>query len=111
MADEWDDWGDGDNKSANGSDKSEGWDWPSAAAPAPFGKQEQHQQQSSASLEEDGARDAALEDMTEEYFVELRQYLQDLADPSVREEIDQVTYDGSATLHGELSQQRPQSEV
>lgn len=92
MADGWDDWGDDGSASADGSDKSEGWDWPSAEAPAPAagGQKQRQQQQSSASLEEAEARDAAVDEMTEKYFVELRKYLEDLADPSVREEIDQV---------------------
>jgi len=80
MADGWDDWGDDDNKSANGSDKSEGWDWPSTTAAVPGGQEQrqQQQQQSSAAVEEAEARDAAVDEMTEKYFVELRKYLEEL---------------------------------
>lgn len=106
MADGWDDWGDDDdnatsnssNKSAtivSGSEKSEGWDWPSTAASTAevaFTNQRGEQnEESSAALEQDlEAREAAVEEMTETYFVELRKYREDLADPSVREGINQV---------------------
>lgn len=97
MADDWDDWDDDDNKSAKGSDKSEGWDWPAAeggsSAAALAAKQEQQRHDQSSALEEEvQARDAAVDEMTEKYFNELRKYLEDLADPSVREEINQVRF-------------------
>lgn len=103
MADDWDDWGDGDDEAAaadggdnSSSDKSEGWDWPVAATttkpPAPIctavPKQQSPEDESSAVERE--AREAVVEEMTEKFFVELRSYLENLADPSVREEINQV---------------------
>lgn len=95
MADDWDDWGDDDNKSAKGSDKSEGWDWPAAEGGASGGsalvaKQEQRQHDPSPDLEDVEERNAAVDEMTGKYFLELQKYLEDLADPSVREEINQV---------------------
>lgn len=92
MADDWDDWGDDDNKSAKGSDKSEGWDWPAGggSSAAPGAKQEQQQHDQSPAVEEAEARDAAVDEMTEKFFLELQKYLEDLADPSVREEINQA---------------------
>lgn len=92
MADGWDDWSDEDSKSAKGSDKSEGWDWPAAEgeSPALAAKQEQQQHDQSSALEEAEARDAAVDEMAGKYFIELRKYLEDLADPSVREEINHV---------------------
>lgn len=96
MADDWDDWGDDDGNSVKSSDKSEGWDWPSAeggsSATALGAKQEQQQRDQGSALEENEAKDAAVDEMTEKYFLELQKYLEDLADPSVREEINQVHY-------------------
>ncbi|CAN0140421.1 unnamed protein product, partial [Ectocarpus fasciculatus] len=102
MADDWDDWGDDDDEAAasdggdnnSSSDKSEGWDWPVAATtkpPAPIGaavpKQQSPEDESSAVERE--AREAVVEEMTEKFFVELRSYLENLADPSVRQKINQ----------------------
>lgn len=104
MADDWDDWGDDDNEEAaadggdnnSSGDKSEGWDWPVAATtkpPAATTAEQQspqrHEDESSAVERE--AREAAVDEMTEKFFVELRSYLENLADPSVREEINQVS--------------------
>eukprot|EP00903_Cladosiphon_okamuranus_P012183 g11426.t1 len=108
MADDWDDWGDDDDKSAKGSDKSEEWDWPAsergssaaAAAAAALGaKQEQQELDQSPIAEENEARDAAVDELMEKYFLELQKYLEDLADPSVREEINQeLTKRGVSSL-------------
>ncbi|CAB1100964.1 unnamed protein product [Ectocarpus sp. CCAP 1310/34] len=99
MADDWDDWGDDDGEVAvadggdnsNSSDKSEGWDWPVAATtkpPSPAIAIQQSSQDENAAVERE-AREAVVAEMTEKFFVELRSYLENLADPSVREEINQ----------------------
>ncbi|CAM9423590.1 unnamed protein product [Ectocarpus sp. 4 AP-2014] len=99
MADDWDDWGDDDGEAAaadggdnsNSSDKSQGWDWPVAATtkpPAATIPTQQSSQDENAAVERE-AREAVVAEMTEKFFVELRSYLENLADPSVREEINQ----------------------
>lgn len=126
MADDWDDWGDDDddgdnsnsknnNKSvavvSNSNEKSEGWDWPSSNAEVAAtthnqrGERQQQEENSSpaAVLEQDlEARDAAVEEMTGKYFDELRKYLEDLADPSVREAINEVCTSTIVVLVGVL---------
>ncbi|CAN0531226.1 unnamed protein product, partial [Ectocarpus sp. 12 AP-2014] len=99
MDDDWDDWGDDDGEAAaadagdnsNSSDKSEGWDWPGAATtkpPAATIETQQSSQDEKAAVERE-AREAVVAEMTEKFFIELRSYLENLADPSVREEINQ----------------------
>lgn len=106
MADDWDDWGDDDDKSVTGdasncSEKSEGWDWPgtsaekdSATAATTAERVAPNDPDSKstrlAEAEEREAREEAVGEMAENYFAELQRYLEDLADPSVREEINQV---------------------
>lgn len=102
MADDWDDWGDDDGEAAaadggdnsSSSDKSEGWDWPVAATTKPPGATIANQQsrQDENSAVEREAREAVVAEMTENFFIELRSYLENLADPSVREEINQVRF-------------------
>lgn len=99
MADDWDDWGDDEDENSSksaanvsiSSEKSEGWEWPSTAAIVPSSQDGRQQEERSAALEQGlEARDAAVEEMTGFFFAELRKYLEDLADPSVREGINKV---------------------
>lgn len=105
MADDWDDWGDGEAQSE--TEKSEGWDWPteagcsaeSAASVVLDGDtdsksrclpEESHQKGSDEGLETKAQLARQVDEMTENYFAELQKYQEDLADPSVREEINKV---------------------
>lgn len=107
MADGWDDWGDGEAQAEN--DNSEGWDWPTedgcstepATATAVVvsadtnSKSHRLVEESNQRGIDEGLETAAqlarqADEMTEKYFAELQKYQEDLADPSVREEINKV---------------------
>lgn len=115
MADDWDDWGDGDEQSDGA--KSEGWDWPAderrpAASAADKNADEAPERMASRGVDRmtaaggggllPGANDQHIEEkerlaeqmdkMTEKFFVQLQRYLEDLADPSAREEINEVMH-------------------
>lgn len=107
MADDWDDWGDGEAQSE--SENSEEWDWP-AAARCPtepptttavvvdadiYSKshglvEESNQRGSDEGLETEAQLARQVDEMTDNFFAELKKYQEDLADPSVREEINKV---------------------
>lgn len=105
MADDWDDWGDGDAHSD--TEKSEGWDWPTEAGCSAESTasvvldadtnsksrclaEESNQKGSDEGLEKEAQLARQVDEMTDNYFSELQKYQEDLADPSVREEINKV---------------------
>lgn len=106
MADDWDDWG--DDKAQSDHDNSEGWDWPTAtegstepaATPALLEGhtisrsrrlvEESNQGESDEGQETGAQRARQVSEMADKHFVELQKYQEDLADPSVREEINKV---------------------
>lgn len=129
MADGWDDWGDDDDddNQSHSSEKSEGWDWPaeegsSAAAAAavvvakPATSRTNHpvDAESNSSCTEDIEAEArparAVDEMTDKFFLELRRYQEDLADPCVREEINKVrgAVTGSVVLQAAQHAKPPQ---
>lgn len=102
MADGWDDWGDDDDNQSHSSEKSEGWDWPAeeggtaaeVAKPTttrttrrPVAAESTN---STENVEAEARTARAVNEMTDKFFLELRRYQEDLADPCVREEVNQV---------------------
>ena len=105
MADGWDDWGDDDNKSE--SNHSEGWEWPvgdesrdvietiTAKNAVQSTTNLEYQQsnkpaESLEQLEEEARLVRRHDERTDFFFDELRSYQLDLADPSVKERINEV---------------------
>lgn len=105
MADDWDDWGDGEARSD--TEKSEGWDWPTEAGYSAESTaavvldadtnsksrclpDESNQNGSDEGLETEAQLARQVDEMTDNYFSELQKYQEDLADQSVREEINKV---------------------
>lgn len=115
MSDDWDDWDDDDHHPSDAG--SEGWDWPSETSsrhvdtdvkPGKVASQlEKASLQSNVSCvlpnkgavdergllekaEKEGQLSREEEELTEKFFVELRGYLEDVVDPTVREDTNKV---------------------
>lgn len=105
MADDWDDWGDSEAQSE--TEKSEGWDWPGEAGCSAESAasvvlnadtdsksrclaEESNQKGTDEGLETEAQLARQVDEMTGNYFAELQKYQEDLADPSVRGEINKV---------------------
>lgn len=126
MSDGWDDWDDEDTQINEA--ESDGWDWPAeeeressrTSAPTSHGATQKQRTSSSGrssrrvsddkrvntepleleSAEEESRFAREVEDFTDKFFAELGKYLEDIADPSVRENINKVRGFESATTVG-----------